>query len=156
MRNHELQGKSCKGRIPVGESAGSASVHMRLTSPLSRGLFQKAIIQSGGGRDGVLTGRPMRADGVDPHYLVSAETIGVNFALAKLRARSVAEIVDGDQESAGPGGPVTYSGPILDGRLAVETAQSAYEAGRQMRVPLIIGANSADFVGFISASKFKN
>jgi para-nitrobenzyl esterase len=33
----------------------------------------------------------------------------------------------------------------------VETAQSAYEAGRQVRVPLIIGSNSADFVGFISA-----
>ena len=60
-------------------------------------------------------------------------------ALAKLRALSVAEIIDGGQESAGPGGPVTYSGPILDGRLTVETAQSAYEAGRQMRVPLIIG-----------------
>jgi para-nitrobenzyl esterase len=146
-----------------GESAGGVSVHTHLTSPLSRGLFQKAIIQSGGGRDGVLTGRPMRADGVDPLYPLSAETIGVNFArrygiqgvdaaaLAKLRALSVAEIVDGGQESAGPGGPVTYSGPILDGRLAVETAQSAYEAGRQMRVPLIIGANSADFVGFISA-----
>ena len=72
-------------------------------------------------------------------------------ALAKLRALSVAEIVDGGQESAGQDGPVTYSGPILDGRLAVETAQSAYEAGRQTRVPLIIGANSADFVGFISA-----
>ena len=138
-------------------------MHTHLTSPLSRGLFQKAIIQSGGGRDGVLTGRPMREDGVDPHYPVSAETIGVNFArrygiegtdaaaLAKLRALSVAEIVDGGQESAGPGGPVTYSGPILDGRLTVETAQSAYEAGRQVRVPLMIGSNSADFVGFISA-----
>jgi para-nitrobenzyl esterase len=146
-----------------GESAGGVSVHTHLTSPLSRGLFQKAISQSGGGRDGVLTGRPMRADGVDPDYPVSAETIGVNFAqrygiqgveadaLSKLRALSVAEIVDGGQESAGPGGPVTYSGPILDGRLVAETAQTAYEAGRQMRVPLIIGANSADFVGFISA-----
>ena len=146
-----------------GESAGGVSVHTHLTSPLSRGLFQKAISQSGGGRDGVLTGRPMRADGVDPHYPVSAETIGVNFAqrygiqgvdadaLAKLRALSVAEIIDGGQESAGTGGPVTYSGPILDGRLAVETAQSAYEGGRQVRVPLIIGSNSADFVGFISA-----
>ena len=72
-------------------------------------------------------------------------------ALAKLRALSVAEIIDGGQESAGPGGPVTYSGPILDGRLVAETAQSAYEAGRQVRIPLIIGANSADFVGFISA-----
>jgi para-nitrobenzyl esterase len=143
-----------------GESAGGVSVHTLLTSPLSRGLFQKAIIESGGGRDGVLTGRPMRED--RPNEL-SAETIGVNFArryeiqgmdadaLAKLRALSVAQIVDGGQESAGPGGPVTYSGPILDGRLTVETAQSAYEAGRQMRVPLIIGSNSADFVGFISA-----
>ena len=105
----------------------------------------------------------MSKDGVDPDYPVSAETIGLNFArrygiqgvdaaaLAKLRALSAAEIVDGGQESAGPGGPVTYSGPILDGRLVVETAQSAYEAKHQMRVPLIIGSNSADFVGFISA-----
>jgi para-nitrobenzyl esterase len=146
-----------------GESAGGVSVHTHLTSPLSRGLFQKAIIESGGGRDGVLTGRPMSQDGVDPNYPVSAETIGVNFArrygiegvdeaaLAKLRALSAAQIVDGGQESAGPGGPVTYSGPILDGRVMVETSQSAYQAGRQMRVPLMIGSNSADFVGFISA-----
>jgi len=146
-----------------GESAGGVSVHTHLTSPLSRGLFQKAISQSGGGRDGVLTGRPMREDGVDPNYPVSAETIGLNFArrygiegtdaaaLAKLRALSAAEIIDGGQESAGQGGPVTYSGPILDGRLMVETSQSAYEAGHQARVPLMIGSNSADFVGFISA-----
>jgi para-nitrobenzyl esterase len=146
-----------------GESAGGVSVHTHLSSPLSRGLFQKAISQSGGGRDGVLTGRPMRENGVDPNYQVSAESIGVNFArrhgiqgvdagaLARLRALNAAEIVDGGQETAGPGGPVTYSGPILDGRLTVETAQSAYEAGRQARVPLIIGSNSADFVGFISA-----
>jgi para-nitrobenzyl esterase len=146
-----------------GESAGGVSVHTHLTSPVSRGLFQKAISQSGGGRDGVLTGRPLREDGVDPNYPVSAETIGLNFArrygiegtdaaaLARLRALSAAEIIDGGQESAGQGGPITYSGPILDGRLVVETAQSAYEAGHQAGVPLVIGSNSADFVGFINA-----
>ncbi len=146
-----------------GESAGGVSVQTHLTSPLSRGLFQKAIVESGGGRDGVLTGRPMSADGADPLYPVSAETIGVNFArrykidgtdaaaLAKLRALSAAEIVDGGQESAGQGGPITYSGPILDGRLVAETAESVYEAGRQTPVPVMIGSNSADFVGFISA-----
>jgi para-nitrobenzyl esterase len=152
------------GNVTIfGESAGGVSVHTHLTSPLSRGLFHKAIIQSGGGRDGVLTGRPLREEGIDPHYPVSAETIGVNFArrhgiegtdaaaLARLRALSVAEIVDGGQETAGPDGPITYPGPILDGKMVTETAQRAYEAGSQMRVPVIIGSNSADFVGFISA-----
>jgi len=148
-----------------GESAGGVSVHTLLTSPRSRGLFQKAISESGGGRDGVLTGRPMTKDGADPNYPVSAETIGINFArkhnikgmdataLAKLRGLSVAEIVDGGQESDGPGGPAIYSGPILDGKLVVETAQSAYEAGRQAQVPLIIGSNSAEVpAGFVNAS----
>jgi para-nitrobenzyl esterase len=147
-----------------GESAGGVSVHTLLTSPLSRGLFQKAISESGGGRDGVLTGRPLSKDGVDPNYPVSAETIGVHFArkhgikelnaaaLARLRGLSVAEIVDGGQESDGPGGPPIYPGPILDGRLVAETAESAYKAGRQANVPLIIGSNSAEVPGgFVNA-----
>lgn len=146
-----------------GESAGGVSVHTLLTSPLSRGLFQKAISESGGARDGVLTGRPMSRNGVDPNYPIAAESIGVNFAhwkgiegsdaaaLGRLRALSVAEIVSGGQETAGPNGPPVYSGPILDGRLVKETAQSAYEAGRQAHVAVIMGSNSADFVGFISA-----
>jgi para-nitrobenzyl esterase len=146
-----------------GESAGGVSVHSLLTIPTAKGLFQKAIIESGGGRDGVLTGRPIAKEG-DPFYPVSAETIGINFAkrygidgvdvlaLVKLRSLTVAQIVDGGQESAGPGGPITYSGPILDGKLATETAESAYNAGRQTLVPLIIGSNSAEVSGgFVNA-----
>ncbi len=143
-----------------GESAGGVSVHSLITSPMAQGLVHKAISQSGGGRDGVLTGRAMR---VGRPGEISAESIGVNFArrhnitgtdaaaLAQLRALSVGDIVDRGQETAGPNGPPTYPGPILDGRITVETAQSVYEAGRQPRIPLIIGSNSADFVGFISA-----
>ena len=147
-----------------GESAGGVSVHSLLTIPSAKGLFQKAIIESGGGRDGVLTGRPMSKDNSNPYYPVSAESVGINFAckhgilgtdaaaLAKLRSLSVAEIVDGGQESDGPGGPLIYSGPILDGKLVVETAESAYKAGRQSRVPIMIGSNSAEVSGgFVNA-----
>lgn len=147
-----------------GESAGGVSVHSLITIPAAKGLFQKAIIESGGGRDGVLTGRPIDKDGIDGNYPVSAESIGINFAkthgiegtdaagLARLRALPVEQIVDGGQETAGAGGPAIYSGPILDGKLVTETAQNAYEAGRQARIPLIIGSNSAEVpAGFVNA-----
>lgn len=148
-----------------GESAGGVSVHNLLVSPMASGLFQKAIIQSGGGRDGTLTARPLREDNADANYPISAETIGRNFAarygitgddataLARLRALSAAEIIDNGQDTAGPGGQRTYSGPILDGRVVVETAQSAYSAGRAPKIPLIIGSNSAEIpAGFVAGT----
>jgi para-nitrobenzyl esterase len=151
-----------------GFSAGGVSVHSLLTIPAAKGLFQKAISHSGGGRDGVLTGRPINKENTSPYYPVSAETIGMNFArkhgiegtdaaaLAKLRALKVEEIVDGGQENDGQGGPRIYSGPILDGKLVVETAESAYKAGRQARVPLMIGNCSAEIGGgFVNASSSK-
>ncbi|MBT8308668.1 MAG: carboxylesterase family protein, partial [Maribacter sp.] len=151
-----------------GFSAGGVSVHSLLTIPDAKGLFHKAISQSGGGRDGVLTGRPIRDENASPFYPVSAETIGINFAkkqgiegtdaeaLSKLRALPVEKIVDSGQETDGEGGPRTYSGPILDGTLVVETAESAYKAGRQTNVPLIIGSNSAEIGGsFVNISKTK-
>ncbi len=151
-----------------GFSAGGVAIHSLLTIPAARGLFQKAIGHSSGGRDGVLTGRPIRQENADALYPVSAEAIGVNFArkhgiegvdaeaLAKLRALSVAEIVDGGQENNGQGGPRIYSGPILDGDFVVETAESAYKAGRQAKVPLMIGNNSAEIGGgFVNGSSSK-
>jgi para-nitrobenzyl esterase len=151
-----------------GFSAGGVSVHSLMTIPAAKGLFQKAIGESSGGRDGVLTGRPINKENADPLYPISAETIGINFArkhgiegtdaaaLAKLRALSVEEIVDGGQETDGQGGPRIYSGPILDGKLVVETAESAYKAGRQALVPLIIGNCSAEIGGgFVNGSSSK-
>ncbi len=150
-----------------GFSAGGVSVHSLLTIPAAKGLFHKAIGHSSGGRDGVLTGRPINKENADPLYAVSAEAIGVNFArkhkitgtdadaLAKLRSLSAEKIVDGGQESDSTGARI-YSGPILDGKLVVETAESAYKAGRQPSVPLIIGNCSAEIGGqFVSNATSK-
>lgn len=151
-----------------GFSAGGVSVHSLLTIPAAKGLFHKAISESGGGRDGVLTGRPLKNDGIDSFYSISAETIGLNFskrkgvygddatALAKLRSLSVEEIVDGGLETDGQGGAKIYSGPILDGKLVVETAESAYKNNRHANVPIMIGNCSAEISGpFVSNANDK-
>jgi len=119
-----------------GFSAGGVSVHSLLTMPMARGLFQKAIVESGGSRDSVLTARPMSKDGVDPNYPVSAETIGINFArsmgiegtdepaLAKLRALSTEQVLLGAPPLPGNAIPSYETTPILDGKLIMETAET--------------------------------
>ncbi|MBL0159370.1 MAG: carboxylesterase family protein [Bryobacterales bacterium] len=150
-----------------GFSAGGVSVHSLLASPMARGLFHKAIAESGGSRDSVLTARPMREDGVDPNYPVSAETIGVQFArsmgiegtdqaaLARLRGLSAEEVLRGAPAQPGVSVPRQELTPILDGKLITETAETAYKAGRQARVPLMAGSNSADTAGnrIVAATK---
>ena len=166
--NIESFGGNPKNVTIFGFSAGGVSVHSLLTIPSAKGLFHKLISESGGGRDGVLTGRPMNKENADVLYTISAETIGLNFAkskgiegtnaeaLAKLRALKAEDIVDGGQETDGPNGPRTYSGPILDGKLVVETAESAYMGGRQPNIPLMIGNCSAEIGGaFVSNAKTK-
>lgn len=142
-----------------GFSAGGVSVHSLLVSPMARGLFHKAIVESGGSRDSVLTARPMSKDGVDPNYPVSAETIGINFArsmgiegtdqaaLAKLRALSAEQVLHGAPAQSGVSAPSYETTPVLDGKLVTETAETAYKAGRQPRVPIMLGSNSADTAG---------
>ena len=141
-----------------GFSAGGVSVHSLLTMPMARGLFQKAIVESGGSRDSVLTARPMSKDGVDPNYPVSAETIGINFArsmgiegtnqaaIAKLRALSAEQVLRGAAQQGGSV-PSYETTPILDGKLVTETAETAYKEHRAPRVPLMLGSNSADTAG---------
>lgn len=155
QRNIAAFGGDPKNVTIFGFSAGGVSVHSMLASPLARGLFQKAIVESGGSRDSVLTARPMNRDGVDPNYPVSAETIGVEFArsmgiegtdeaaLARLRALSAEQILQGPAS----GGPRYELTPVLDGKLITETAESAYKARRMPRVPIIVGSNSADTAG---------
>lgn len=142
-----------------GFSAGGVSVHSLLTMPMARGLFQKAIVESGGSRDSVLTARPMSKDGVDTNYPMSAETIGINFArsmgiegtdqvaLVKLRALSAEQILLGAPLQPGASVQSYETTPILDGKLITETAETSYKAHRQPHVPIMLGSNSADTAG---------
>lgn len=131
----------------IGESAGGMSVHALLTSPMTQGLFNKAVIQSGG---------PMPRGDATPQ---GAERTGAAFAktkgiatddpqaLTKLRALPADTVVDGlNLASFAKPGPALHSAPIADGQIAVD-AGSAYKAGRFAKVPIMIGATSNDIGG---------
>ena len=123
-----------------GESAGGMSMHMLLQAPAARGLFAQAIIESGGGRNGTLP-QPT---------LAKAARIGEQFApglsAAQLRALPEAKIT-GDLSmmsmSLSP-----YSGPMVDGKTILGAPDDIAAAGLAAKVPVIIGANSADGFAF--------
>jgi para-nitrobenzyl esterase len=131
----------------IGESAGGMSVNALLTSPQAQGLFAKAVVLSGG--DGTSS---------DPG-LAAVERIGANFAAAKgiaaddphaldkLRALPAEQVVDGmNLANRAPQDPATYFGPFADGKVAVD-AGAAFASGRFAKVPVMIGATSADIGG---------
>jgi para-nitrobenzyl esterase len=54
--NIEAFGGDSQNITIMGQSAGGASVQMQSTSPLTKGLFQKAVMSSGCGLGGLMTG----------------------------------------------------------------------------------------------------
>jgi para-nitrobenzyl esterase len=117
-----------------GESAGGISVLELMLAPDARGLFQKAIGESSFGRLEPTSMADAQAAG-----LKAAQTAGVSgedaAAAAALRKVPL---------SAMPyTGPFTSrAGPILDGRYVQGGIAEGFAAGKQAKVPLLIGGNS--------------
>lgn len=127
-------------RITVaGQSAGGQAVHNLTASPLAKGLFHRAIIESSGGAS-----RP----------LADSEADGVRFAeakgaatLADLRAKSWQDIVapvpaPASAAGGGRGGGNLRFGIVVDGYALPATVNEIFAQGKQNDVPTITGANA--------------
>ncbi len=114
-----------------GESAGGSDVMHLMAAERARGLFQRAIIQSGGGF------LPLAALAVGEEQGVAiAEQLGIEDpssaeALAQMRRTSAVDLI-----ALGSG-----ANTIVDGLLLTESTEAVFAGGRQAPVPLIIGTN---------------
>jgi para-nitrobenzyl esterase len=119
-----------------GESAGSFSVSSQMASPLAKGLFQKAIGESGAAfsRSG-LSYDPVSVRAEKDAKLAS-DKLGVS-TLAQLRAVPADKLV----ETFGNAPGAFAFGPDIDGYFLPESVPAIFAAGKQNDVPLLAGWN---------------
>jgi para-nitrobenzyl esterase len=122
----------------AGQSAGGVSVLAQLISPDARGLFQRAIVESG-------------AFALNQVPLDDAEAFGKTFAdivgcqdqtAACLRQVPVDTLVDAFPDAAIPG--------VVDGKVLTESIGAALAAGRLAHVPIINGVNHDEELIFVA------
>ncbi|MEK9821221.1 MAG: carboxylesterase family protein [Gammaproteobacteria bacterium] len=126
-----------------GESAGGESVAHMLTSPLARGLFHRAVLQS-------------PANSAQMQYMSrpvlfhrSAESAGEDFAsrlvgddapqLDRLRAMPAQDLVKAVQNMEGDLGGYY---PVIDGYVLPYSPFECFQRGLEAKVPIMVGSNS--------------
>jgi para-nitrobenzyl esterase len=139
------------GNVTIfGESAGGTMVCYLMASPLARGLFHRAILQSCTCRDYLSPelARPIRYETgrgtSEDAGIALARALAVDSgpdALRELRARPAADIVrlsENHREVLN----YLYSGGTVDGWVLAEQPAVTFAHGRQAKVPVLLGSNA--------------
>jgi para-nitrobenzyl esterase len=116
-----------------GESAGSFAVSALLAAPEARGLFQKAI-----GESGAFFGNTLSMSSLDERAKRDqawTDALGAK-SLTELRAMSADKLIEAVRKQ-----PMAGFSPDVDGQFLAEPVSATYAAGRQAKVPVIIGWN---------------
>ncbi|MFT3723242.1 MAG: carboxylesterase family protein [Hyphomonadaceae bacterium] len=118
----------------AGQSAGAAMVVNLLSIPSAKGLYQKAIVQSGA----LLSpGRPLAEN--EKRGVEAAMALGLpeNVTAAQLRAVSAQTFAANEKTRSG-------LSPSIDGRFRTVATVDALNAGSEIDVPVMIGSNSGE------------
>jgi para-nitrobenzyl esterase len=131
-----------------GESAGGSSVQMLLASPRPT-VSSRRLSSSTGGRDNAHSRQFLEAD-TKPGDSPSGESLGITFAnskdisgddvtaLARLRALPPDVLVGGNNiltRRVASSLNATFPGPMIDGKIVVETSEADYRASHQKKIP---------------------
>jgi para-nitrobenzyl esterase len=113
-----------------GESAGSWAVNALMACPLAKGLFQRAIGESGGS----MARMPQLAEAEKNGEKLALALGATQNALNTLRATSAQALLKASAAETVP--------TIVDGWVLQEDIRTIFREGKQNDVPLIVGNNS--------------
>ena len=136
----------------MGQSAGAMSVQQHCLSPLTDGLFHRAVMSSGGGVHKVLSAGP--AEKTYPFWQAVMEKAGCS-TLEQFRAVAPEQLFTIWQElrKEMKGGGCF---PVLDGRFIVGTGTDLLAAGKQKQISYMAGSTSEDMMPPILLSMSRN
>ena len=123
----------------IGQSAGAFSINALVASPLTKGLFAKAIAESGG---------MFSADG-RAQNLTDAERNGEAF-LKKTGAATMEELRHLSADSLLTASASFVASPVIDGYVLPKDVYTIFSNDEQNDVPLLTGWNKSD--GFPAAN----
>lgn len=128
------------GNVTIfGESAGGISTCLHMVSPTSKGLFHRAIIESGP-CDSTVPEADATAQGAT--FVDNVGCAGETDPLACLRARPLEDVMNALPASNDfLGGEVRWF-PIVDGLHIPDTPGDLFAAGSFEKVPVILGSNA--------------
>lgn len=126
----------------MGQSAGAMSVQQHCLSPLSKGLFQKAVMSSGGGVSKMLSAAP--AEKNEEFWQKVMENAGCE-TLEQFRALSPEKLFEiwtsTKKELRSPG-----CFPCIDGQLVVGKGAELLSEGKQHAISYMAGSTSEDMM----------
>jgi para-nitrobenzyl esterase len=128
-----------------GESAGGVSVCALVASPLARGLFAHAIVQSGACALNVP--RLLQSIGNEEPAAAVGDRVLARLGCAPgttracLRAKPVADILAAAQGAIGFAGSGETYGEVVDGHALFEDVGESLRRGNAAAVPLLVGIN---------------
>ncbi len=134
-----------------GESAGAMCVCDLMISPLAEGLFQHAISESGAFGDAYPANREDTVAKAETTGREIEVKLGCNTAsdvLAAMREKTADEVVKAAFTGYSPNGG-TKMRPVIDGWVIPENPWSMFSAGKQKKVPLLIGTNANEGAIFV-------
>jgi para-nitrobenzyl esterase len=124
-----------------GESAGGLSTFVNLVSPLTRGLFHRAIVESGAYMQTQPTLAQAEAAGVSFANAVGCNQPKAADVLTCLRALNVSTIL----------GVTSFNpAPNVDGKVLTQSIGTALGSGQFNRVPLMNGSNHDEWNLFVA------
>lgn len=124
--------------LVFGESAGAVETCLMLVTPLARGLFTAALLQSGG----CAASAPAQAARLAADFARASGCEGAADVAACLRALSTATAVTAVPSEVSLISPASGWFPHLDGVVIPGVPLELLRAGRHNRVPLVVGVNS--------------